>query len=131
MPAGVHAARVGADIGHIGDFRDRQSIHIRAQPDRTLAVAAAQHADHPGDTDAAMHLDPPFLQLARDDFGRAVFLQPQLRMGVNVLTDRGQFSVVAADVVERAHASIPQKFPRYVRQVWASRPPDAAAGGRT
>ena len=51
--------------------------------------------------DAAMHLDAPFLQLARDQIGGAVLLQPEFRIGVDVLADRGEFGVVAADLVDR------------------------------
>jgi hypothetical protein len=63
MPAGVHRALIAAAIRDVVGFGDRQRVHVGAQPDRALAVAGAQHADHAGAADRAMHLDPPFLEL--------------------------------------------------------------------
>ena len=92
-------------IRKVVGFDDRQRVHVGAQTDRGLAIAGAQHADHACGTDAAMHLDAPFLQLTRDEIGGAMLLQPELRIGMNILTDRGEFAVVAADVIDRgSHA---------------------------
>ena len=64
-------------------------------PIEACAVAVAQHADHAGLADAAMHLDAPFLQLPRDEVGGAGFLQAEFRMRVDIAADRGQFVVEA------------------------------------
>ena len=46
-------------VGEAGGLLHRQRVHVGAQADAGLAVAAAQHADHAGAADAAMHLDAP------------------------------------------------------------------------
>ena len=101
MAAGMHHAGVLAAVRQVVGLLDRQRVHVGAQPDRRLAVAGAQHADHAGAADAAMHLDAPFLQLPRNQLGGAVLLQPEFRVGVDVAADRGQFRVVAADLFDR------------------------------
>ena len=63
MAAGVHHARPGRLVGHVVRLEDRQRVHVGAQPDRHRAVAFAQHADHAGAADAAMHLDAELLEL--------------------------------------------------------------------
>ena len=65
--------------------------------------AAPQHADHAGLADAAMHLDAPLGELGRDDLGRAVLLQPDLRVGMQVAADGGQLIVEAADRLDGRH----------------------------
>ena len=105
MAAGMHLALVSAAIREVVGLDDRQRVHVGAQTDRGLAVARAQHANHAGRADAAMHLDAPFLQLARDEVGGAMLFQPEFRIGMDVLADRGEFAVIAADLVDRrSHA---------------------------
>ncbi len=96
MPTGVLTG-----VRQVGRLQDRQRVHVGAQADRALAVAVAEHADHAGLADAAMHLDAPFLQLLGDQFGGAVLFQAELRVGVDVAADGGQFRLVAAGTVER------------------------------
>ena len=103
MAAGMHPPGRLAFIGEVVGLRHGQRVHIRAQADPARPVAGAQHADHAGLADAAMHLDPPFLQLRRDDGGGAVLLQPQFRMSVQIVADGGQCIVVATDVIEGGH----------------------------
>ena len=55
----------------------------------------------PGLADAAMHLDPPFRQLARHQVGGAVLLQAQFRMGMDIAANGGQFVLVKAGAIER------------------------------
>ena len=95
MPAGMHHARRGAAIRQVVRLHDGQRVHVRPQADARLAVAGPQHADHAGLADAAMHLDPPGLQLRRHQLRRAMLLQPQLRMGMQVLPERREFVMVA------------------------------------
>jgi hypothetical protein len=99
VAAGVHAAGVLAGMGQSGCLQDRQRVHVGTQADRVLAVAIAQHADHTGFADAAMDLDAPFFQLARDHVRGAVFFQPELRVGVDVAANGGQFVLVKTSTV--------------------------------
>ena len=55
----------------------------------------------PVPADAAMHLDAPLLELPRDQFGGAMLLQTELRIGVDVMPDGGQLAVVAGDRLDR------------------------------
>ncbi len=89
MAAGVHPVRDLAGVRQPGCFLHRQCVHVGPKTDRGLPVAIAQHAHHAGFADAAMHLDPPFLQLPRNKLRGAVFLQSQFGMGVNVAADGG------------------------------------------
>ena len=101
MAAGMHAAGVLAGVRQAGRLQDRQRVHIGAQSDRGLAVAVAQHANDAGLADAAMHLDAPFLQLARDEIRGAVFLQPEFGMGVDVSANSRQLRLEGAGAIER------------------------------
>ena len=100
MAAGVHLAGGAAGIGNVVRLAHRQRIHVRPKPHRLVAVAGPQHAHHAGAADAAMHLDPPFLQLARDQIGGAMLLHAELGMGVDVVADGRQLVVVFADFVD-------------------------------
>ena len=108
VAAGVHAAGDLAGVRQAGGFLHRQRVHVGAQADRGLAVAVAQHADDAGLADAAMHLDAPLLQFARDQVGGAEFLQPEFGMGMDVAADLGKFVLVEAGVVElgECHRSV-------------------------
>ena len=101
MAAGMHLALIATAIREVVGLDDRQRIHVGAQTDRGLAIAGAQHANHAGRADAAMHLDTPLLQLARDEVGGAMLLQPKFRIGMDVLAYRGEFAVIAANLVDR------------------------------
>jgi hypothetical protein len=48
-----------------------------------------------------MHLDPPFLQFPRNDVRRAILLESQFGVSVNVTTNRGEFVLIAASPIER------------------------------
>ena len=101
MAAGVHASGVAAAIGDIVGLLHGQGVHVGAQADRLFAVARAQHAHDAGAADAAMHLDPPFGEQARDKLRRPVLLQPEFGIGVDVAADFGKGILVAADGGER------------------------------
>ena len=100
MAAGMHQAGVLAGVRQVGRLLDRQGVHVGAQADGGLAVAVAQHADHAGLADAAMHLDAPFLQLLGHQVGRAVFLHADFRMGVDVAPYGGEFRLIGTGKVE-------------------------------
>jgi len=101
MAAGMHHALGRAAVADVVQLHDRQGVHVGAQPDGAVAGPVAQHADHAGDADAAMHLDPPGFQLPRNDFCRAVLGHAKFRMGMEILPYGGQFGVVAANGVKR------------------------------
>src|SRR5436305_1201875 len=50
-----------------------------------------------------MHLDAERLELPCHDVGRAVLVEPELRMGMEVLALRGQLGVIGFDVLDRFH----------------------------
>ena len=83
----------------------RQRIHVRAQPDRHLPVALTQHTHDAGAAKAAMHLDPPFRQFCGDDVRRALLLEANLGMRMQIAPDRREFVVEDADIVDRGHCS--------------------------
>ena len=108
MAAGMHAAGDLAAMRQVGFFVHRQAVHIGAQADGGGAGAFAQHADHAGAANAAMHFNAPGCELLGDDFGGAEFFQPQFGVGVQVPADGGEFVVIAADSVENGHQKVPQ-----------------------
>ena len=101
MAACVHLSRIAAAICEVVGLRDRQRIHVGAQPDRRLTISGTQHAHHTGAADAAVHLDAPFYKFLRNQIGGAMFLKAEFRMGMDVPSYRGQFGVVAADLFYR------------------------------
>ena len=101
MTAGVHPAGVLAGVRQVGGLQDRQRVHVGAQAHRGFAIAVAQHADHAGLADAAMHLDAPFLQLVGHQLRRAVFLQAKLRMGVDIAADGDKLVLIEPRAIDR------------------------------
>jgi hypothetical protein len=97
VAARMHASGVaGAMLEGVG-LLDRQRVHVGAQADRAGRTAVAQHADHPGAADAAMHLDAEGLEALRDQPGRAALGEAELRMGVDVAAPGGELGVVGFD----------------------------------
>src|SRR5262249_36773690 len=101
VTAGMHDACPTALIGGTRPLVDRQSIHIGAQSDRARAIAAAEHANHACSIDETMHLYAPGHEEARNDIGRAVRLQAELGMGVDIAADAGELRVMRAQALER------------------------------
>jgi hypothetical protein len=58
MPAGMHAPVVPRAVRESIRLVYRQRVHVGAQTDRAPGAAGAQHADHAGLADAAVHLQP-------------------------------------------------------------------------
>ena len=116
MPAGVHHARGAAFVRQVVRLLDRQRVHVRAQADPPLPVAAAQHPHHARLAHAAVHLDPQPFQRRRHAVRRAVLLQPQFRMRVQVLAEGGKLALIAADVVDGGHARLPGNAPPVLQQ---------------
>ncbi|MNF91891.1 hypothetical protein D3C84_745120 [compost metagenome] len=97
MPAGVHAALMPAAVSGAGILDDRQRVHVRAQAEFARAVAVAQNADHSGLADARVHFVAPLRKRFGYQRRRAVFLEAEFRVGMDVLAGGVQ---VAGDVVE-------------------------------
>ena len=91
MPAGMHLAGMFRRIGKVGRFRQRQRIHIGAQPNGALAgAAAAQRANHAHATNPFHGFNAKAAQSCRDQRRGAGFLHAQFRMGVDVFSDGDQ-----------------------------------------
>ena len=69
---------------------ERQRIHVGAQSHGRAAAPVAQHADHAGSANALVHLEPDVAQRARDERGRAVLLEGEFRMGMQVASQRDE-----------------------------------------
>jgi hypothetical protein len=63
---------------------DRQSIHIRTQPDRR-AIADPKNADHTGLANVTMDLTAELCELTGDELGGAMLLETEFGMRVQVL----------------------------------------------
>src|SRR5512143_734835 len=81
----------------------RQRVHVGAQADRTSAprVAAGYDCDHARSSDSSVVLDAQRAQLLGDDLRRAVLVETELRMHVQVAPQRGELGVPALDVLDR------------------------------
>ena len=103
MAAGMHAPVMPRPVGEGIGLEDRQAVHVGAQSDRPRRVADPQPPDEPGLADAAMHLDAELFELAGDEIGGALLLEPQLGMGMDVAPPFGQLVVKGADLVDDRH----------------------------
>src|SRR2546421_199456 len=99
--AGHRRARQDCDLAESEIGRGGQADALAA---RTLAL---DDTDHTGAAETAMDFDAPALQLVSDDAGGADLLEPDLRMGVEVAADGGEFVGIAVDAVNGGHVSCP------------------------
>jgi len=107
VAAGVHASCVLRLVLEGVALVHRQAIHVGAQSDGAPArlLFPGDDSDHAGFREAAMHLDAPAGELVRHEVRRAVLVEGELRMRMNVAPHRGELAVVAADAVDGgAHA---------------------------
>jgi len=99
VAAGVHGVGVDRAIGPVGQFLDRQGVHVCAQAD-AIAGAVAQDADHAGLPDSFDHLidaeatqqvghRPRRAMLGIGQFGMLVNVAPPCRHGVVKRGDAG------------------------------------------
>ena len=68
-----------------------------------FAGAAMDHADNAGLADAAMGFDAQCFEAFGDERRRAVFLESEFWVGVNVATKRGNVCVLGAQRVWKVH----------------------------
>lgn len=98
VTAGMHLARMAAGMVKGVELLHGQGIHIGTQADGTAAaaaVAAMDDAHHPGLAQTAMDRYAPLLQLRRDQVRGPYFLKTQLRVGVDIATQRGNVRALA------------------------------------
>ena len=83
MAAGVHDAGVLGGEGEAGLLLDGEGVNVAAEHDGLPRAAALQNAHHAG-FQVTLRGDAQGFQVVLNDPGGAEFLQPQLRMGVEV-----------------------------------------------
>jgi hypothetical protein len=103
MAAGMHLAFMARAVVEVVGLDDRQRVHIGPQPDGLLAIADPKRADDAGGAEAAMNLHAEFFQLAGDDVGRAVFLEPEFRMRMDVAPPAGHVVPEGGNFVNNLH----------------------------
>ena len=109
MAAGMHLAVGLGGIGLAGDFGQRQRIHVGTQADdlARARLRALDDADDAGLADAGDDLvAAELLQLLGDDAGRAVHVELQLGMLVQVAPPGGDLVVQGGDPVVDGHDSL-------------------------
>ncbi|ADC45295.1 hypothetical protein Rmet_6715 (plasmid) [Cupriavidus metallidurans CH34] len=97
----MHEAGPDAGVGKPGVFLDRQGIHVGAQAKTPVTVSHAQLANQPRLSDAARYVVSPFLQLPGNQIRSVVLLKGQLRMPMDVLSQRGKLVVQGEQVGKR------------------------------
>jgi hypothetical protein len=106
VAAGMHYALVHRAMAEAVDFQDRQRVHVGAQANRPRAAAGTQHADHAGAADAAMNLvEAKGIELGRHQARGAVFLEAQLRVGMDVLPPRRHLGMQRGEQFDGGHES--------------------------
>jgi hypothetical protein len=91
VAARVHLAVVLRAVVGLIELENGQRVHVGAQHDRLPRLSALENAEHAGLRDAFVHLDAERAQTFGDDAGRAVFLEAQFRMRVQVAPGRDDF----------------------------------------
>ena len=99
MAAGVHHAVVLRAVLQVVYLLDGQRVHIRPQADGggVPARQVPEHARAAGET--RLDLDAGFPELLLDDRTRSFFLVRELRVGVQVVTDRHEVAELFADQI--------------------------------
>jgi hypothetical protein len=95
MAAGVHFTGHGRAVGAVRHLLDVERIEVGAQADGALAgLASLQGGDHAGSGDALGDVEAPGSQPVGDQGGGAGFLEPDLRVAMDILSDRDQFRLI-------------------------------------
>ena len=96
VAAGVHFPGNRRLVGKFVGLLDRQRVHVGAQADRLAggALAAADDADHAGAAETGDDLvAAEGLELFGNRAGRAMYIEQQFRMGMQVPPPRGNFAM--------------------------------------
>jgi hypothetical protein len=91
MATGVHNAFALGWVSVRAGFMDRQRIHICAQPNRPIATARFQNANH---AHALMYFKAKAPQQLRDAGLGLHFLKPKFGFPVKRMAQSGKFNVV-------------------------------------
>ena len=101
MAAGMHDAGIAAGIGKAGRLLDRQSVHVGADADTALAVAALQRRDDAGAGNARRHLIAPGGKVGCHELAGAPLLEGKLRILVQVVAQRDELVEIGGDALAR------------------------------
>ncbi len=72
MAAGMHHAGIAGGVGQAGGFSDRQRVHVGAQADAAVGLAAADRRHHAMAADAGDERNAEFAQPGADEGGGAL-----------------------------------------------------------
>ncbi|MCY1302497.1 hypothetical protein D9M70_521550 [compost metagenome] len=89
-----------------------QRVHVGAQPDGAQRTAIADDAYQAGLAESAMHGDAPAFEQLAHQLRRAVLLERQLRMGMDVAADGADGRRVFNDVFDQIHKAMPASLAR-------------------
>ena len=99
MAAGVHRAGILRTIALRTLFGDAQGIHVGPERDCPIAAAAFERADDARAAHALGDLvEAELPQFGGDEGARALLLEPELRMGVQIAPPSGHFPVEGAQI---------------------------------
>ena len=84
---------------------DGQRVHVCAQAHRARGVADTKRPDHSCLADAGVNVEAELTQFAGNKICRAVFLEPEFRMRVDVAAPSRQFAVHGGNVFDDVHVA--------------------------
>ena len=105
VTACVHLAIVDRSVGERIRLDDGQRVHVCAQAHRTRGVANAKRPDHPGLADTGVNVEAELTQFAGNKICRAVFLESEFRMRVDVAAQGRQLAVHGGNVFDDVHVA--------------------------
>ena len=103
VAAGMHLPGVRRAMLEVIGLVYGQRVHVSPQPDLPRSTSGAQHPDHARASDPGVHFAAKLSELLRDDAGRAAFLEPKLRMRVDVAAPARQLILGDCDRFEQVH----------------------------
>ncbi len=106
VAASVHLAVVLRAMLEAVELLNRQRIHVGAQADRAMSVAAFQYADHARFAQPAMGFDTPRLQAFRDQISRRRFFVTEFGVSVDRSSEGLNFAVSGLDFGDQFHDGV-------------------------
>ena len=107
VAAGVHLAGVMARMREVVVLAHRQRVDVGAQPDGAIAAAILDDADDARRPEAAVDRDAPVGERLGDHVRRALLLEAQLGMRMDVASHRRDRGSVGEDGFDQVHTRIP------------------------
>jgi len=92
----VKDAVIDGMVRKVVGFLDGQSVHIRPQPDRPIALTSPKDTNHARPAYSSAHLQPEFLEESRDFVSRPYLSKAQLRMFMDIVPPSDHFAVQLA-----------------------------------